>query len=437
MCIQIIACIYIMTQNPIVLIILALPSVLSAAPPPRLEIKGASENEMRLTAEDRSNGTWALETSTDLMHWTRPGITLNVRNSVLPVPAESLPPGTYYRLASLPAKSEKTKARMLNLPATPYTYSAWGTPPSNLTKTISSAIINDKKATLGRVLFYDRRVSRDNSVSCASCHQPERAFADGVSLSSGHLGGPTIRNSVSLQHARTYSRGGGIFWDGRGKTLDTSVLEPISHPVEMGLSLADLTKKIYSEPYYQELFVAAYESSVPSPEKVGECLADFIEAMASFRSKYDTASVTAFANFTAEETAGRSIFSQRCASCHPVGTFTTGAFANNGLELQYQDPGLAALSGLPSDEGKFRTPSLRQVALTAPYMHDGRFATLREVIDFYDHGVTKHPNLTKPLTGTAMNLKETEKQALEAFLKTLTDTSVQENPAFSDPFRTD
>jgi cytochrome c peroxidase len=119
-----------------------------------------------------------------------------------------------------------------------------------------------------------------------------------------------------------------------------------------------------------------------------------------------------------------------------MGNFTTGGFANNGLEMNYVDRGRAALTGLPQHEGQFRIPSLRQVALTAPFMHDGRFATLREVIDFYDHGVVAHPNLTIPLTATPMNLSEEQKNALEAFLKTLTDSSIQIRPEFSDPFRT-
>lgn len=427
-----------MSQKMAILAACMVPSLLSAAPPPpRLDIKGGTAGEMHLTAEDRDNRSWALEISRDLVNWTPSGITFSVRNSVLPVSAGTIPPGTFYRLSSLPTSPAKTVKQALNLPSTRYTYATWATLPANLSKGVGTATINDVKATLGRVLFYDRRVSLDNSVSCASCHQPEHAFADGVALSAGHRGAPTIRNSVSLQHARNYIRGGMIFWDGRGKTLDAAVLEPIAHPDEMGLSLTELTKKISAELYYKELFAAAYETSVPTSQKVGECLADFIEAMVSFRSKYDTGAVTAYANFTAEEKAGKTIFSSRCSSCHPLGNFSNGLFANNGLDLQYRDRGLAALTGLATDEGKFRVPSLRQIALTAPYMHDGRFATLREVIDFYDHGVVRHPNLTQPLTGAAMNLKESDKLALEAFLKTLTDTSVQENPAFADPFRTD
>ena len=425
-----------MSQKAVICMILMLPAIVSAVPPPRLDIQPGAKMavQAKLTAHDRSNGSWVLEVSTDLVNWTPAGITVDVRNSVQTVPTGKIPAGTYYRLASLPTPLQKTVSQTLNLPQTRYTYAAWATPPANLVKTIGTATINDAKATLGRVLFYDRRVSRDNSVSCASCHTQEHAFADGVALSTGHLGVPTIRNSVSLQHARTYTRGGMIFWDGRGKTLDASVLEPIAHPDEMGLSLADLTKKISGEPYYRTLFSAAYESSTPTAEKIGECLGDFIEAMVSFRSKYDTGSVTNYANYTAEEKTGKTIYSSRCSYCHPLGTFTNGTFANNGLELHYKDRGLAALTGLPTDEGKFRIPSLRQVELTAPYMHDGRFATLREVIDFYEQGIVRHQNLTYPLTETRSKMKESEKQALEAFLKTLTDKSVQENPAFGDPF---
>lgn len=429
------------TQKALLLSCLVLVSPSMAATPPTVEIHKDGANWIRFAAHDRLNGSWRLEFSWDLVHWTQQGRDLHVRNSVLPlsysIPPDQAPDKAYYRLASLPSTPVKTVANTLVDEKEPYPYALNATPPEHLLNSIGRATINDKKAALGRVLFHDRRLSLDNSVSCASCHQREHAFADGAARSIGHRGAATTRNSISLQHARTYVKGGMIFWDGRGKSLDTAVLDPISHPDEMGLSINALLLKIRTEPYYRELFVSAYQNPEPSSQKVGECLADFIESMVSFRSKYDQGFPLNFSNFTSQEKAGKQIFSTRCGSCHPLGSFTNGGFANNGLELEYADRGRAEYTGLATHEGTFRTPSLRQVALTAPYMHDGRFATLREVIEFYDHGVVGHRNLTPPLTAKPMGLKEYDKLALEAFLNTLTDRSALEAPAFSDPFRTD
>jgi cytochrome c peroxidase len=168
---------------------------------------------------------------------------------------------------------------------------------------------------------------------------------------------------------------------------------------------------------------------------VAQALSDFIEAMPSFSSKYDTSQ----GNLTQQEQLGRSLFNTHCATCHTVGTgaFTNGLFMNNGLDLHYSDTGRAQITHNPQDEGKFRVPSLRDVAVTAPYMHDGRFQTLRQVIDFYSNGVSANPYLSAPLTPAPKNFTESEKLALEAFLKTLTDETAATNPAFSDPFRKD
>lgn len=432
-----------MTQKALLLSCLVLVSpALAAPPPPTIDISRDAGGDLRFKIHDRMNGSWRMEYSPDLIDWRPQPQEVHVRNSVLPlshyyIPAVQTSGQGYYRLAALPTPPPKTVSNTLSLPEATYGYALHATPPAILQESIGKAIINDKKATLGRVLFYDRRLSRDNSISCASCHQPERGFADGVAKSIGHQGKLTARNSISLQHARTYQKGSQIFWDGRGKSLDSAVLEPVSHPVEMGLSISDMQMKIREEPYYRELFNAAYQSSEPSAVRVSECLSDFIESMVSFRSKYDQHLPYNFANFTSRERFGKEIFTARCASCHPLGSFTSGGFANNGLDLQYADRGRRGITGLVADEAMFRIPSLRQVGLTAPYMHDGRFATLRQVIDFYDHGVKNHQNLTLPLKPVPMKLNEEEKLALEAFLNTLTDTSAQENPAFSDPFRTD
>lgn len=434
-------CIYIMNANPSIVLLLMATVGLSAAPPPRIAIQPIAGEGVLLEAHDRENGSWILEHSPDGKLWTSLGPAAHVRNSVLPMAGgEALQTQSgrgFFRLASSPVVPERSLTHMLNLPATPHPYSEQSVAPGILARTVGAVTINNHRATLGRVLFHDRRLSRDNSVSCASCHVQDRAFAEEGAFSLGHLGVKTTRNTVSLTHVRNYSKTGAIFWDGRSSVLDSAVLDPITHPDEMGLTLETMVAKVAAEPYYAPLLVAAFDTNVPTQARVGTALADFIEAMTTFGSKYDQQSMHSFGNFTAQENAGKSLFTSKCASCHPLGNFTNGGFANNGLEMHYADRGRAALTGNPQHEGQFRIPSLRQVGLTAPYMHDGRFATLREVIDFYDHGVVAHPNLTAPLTGTIMELSENQKQALEAFLNTLTDASIQTRPEFSDPFRID
>jgi len=415
---------------------------LPAEPLPKIDLQQVPGQGLRLDAHDRGNGSWILEHSTDGRQWARLGPPVHVRNSVLPLAGgESFPTqagrGFYRLVPSSEAPPERTIGHMLDLPANPHPYAEQSTAPGIFSRVIGPATINNHRATLGRVLFHDRRLSKDNSVSCASCHLQEKAFAEDAAFSLGHLGAKTTRNTVSLTHVRSYSKTNSIFWDGRSSILDSAVLDPITHPDEMGLSLDSMVKKVAEEPYYAPLLTAAFGTEAPTQARVGAALADFIEAMTTFGSKYDRESANSFRNFTAEENAGKSLFTSKCASCHPLGNFTNGGFANNGLEMDYADPGRAALTGNPLHEGQFRIPSLRQVGLTAPYMHDGRFATLREVIDFYDHGVVVHPNLTRPLTGAKMQLTESQKQALEGFLNTLTDASIQTRAEFSDPFRTD
>ncbi|MFM8470113.1 MAG: cytochrome-c peroxidase [Limisphaerales bacterium] len=188
-------------------------------------------------------------------------------------------------------------------------------------------------------------------------------------------------------------------------------------------------------------------------ERISLALAQFVRSIVSTRSKYDLGVTNNFANFTTQENLGRQIFFGQagfthvtCAACHGSDNFVPGApINNNGLENPYVDKGVGALTGLPQDEGLFKVPSLRNIELTAPYMHDGRFATLEQVVEFYDSGVVAHPNLSPPLrvppgngaasgTPLRLNLTPTQKAALVAFLKTLTDPNLATDPKFSDPF---
>lgn len=326
--------------------------------------------------------------------------------------------------------------------------------------------ITDAGATLGRVLFYDTRLSVNDSIACASCHLQENAFSDPRRFSVGFADGRTTRNSMGLANLRFSNLGGsrpGFFWDERAATLEDQALIPIQDPIEMGMNLQDLERKLQDTSYYPALFDAAFGSPQVTSDRIAKALAQFMRAMVSFDSKFDRGAKTAsddtedFANFTDEENLGKKLFIEGvggvgeigCAHCHVPPTFSMPKSFNNGLEVEYQDQGLGARGVPPNDpftpsnDGKFKAPSLRNIALTAPYMHDGRFETLEEVIDHYSNGVHPHENLglafpedarvgSDQLSG--FGLTDAQKSALIAFLMTLTDEAFVSDPRFSDPF---
>ncbi|MEM7159161.1 MAG: cytochrome c peroxidase [Myxococcota bacterium] len=328
--------------------------------------------------------------------------------------------------------------------------------------------ISDAGATLGRVLFYDTMLSANGTVSCASCHQQSDGFTDPLTLSEGFEGGLTGRNSMSLANARFYDAGH-FFWDERADTLEDQVLMPIQDPVEMGLTLEQLLERVGEQPYYPYLFEDAFGDPDVSTERISFALAQFVRSISSYRSPWDDgmdahgdANVD-FSNYSAEENLGKQLFLGQagCAVCHldqggPAGPpgpgggdlnnsaiFMLVAAANNGLDaaLDNDDNGVGDVVGNANQNGLFKSPSLRNVELTGPYMHDGRFDTLRQVIDHYDANVQPHPNLDPRLGGgpggapRQLNLSNADKDALEAFLETLTDGPLLVDPRFADPFR--
>jgi cytochrome c peroxidase len=320
----------------------------------------------------------------------------------------------------------------------------------NQDDTPATNAVSDAGATLGRVLFYDKRLSTNQTISCSSCHQREHGFADPRRFSTGFNGGQTARNAMGLTNARWYLRRH-FFWDERANTLEDQVLMPIQNSVEMGMTLDTLVSRLSAEPFYTNLFNNAFGSPEVTSTRISLALAQFVRSIISTRSKYDQGIPIGFSNFTPEENLGRQLFFGQvgvatCAACHGTDNFVPGpAINNNGLEYPYVDKGLGGITGIATDNGKFKVPSLRNIELTAPYMHDGRFATLEEVVEFYNSGVVDNPNLSPPLrvrTGPGqppgpplrLNLTTAQKAALVAFLKTLTDTSVTTDPKFSDPF---
>ena len=253
---------------------------------------------------------------------------------------------------------------------------------------------------------------------------------------------------MGLSNARWYQRRA-FFWDERAATLEDQVLQPIQNSVEMGMTLSGLVTRLSAEPYYATLFTAAFGTATVTSDRISKALAQFVRSIVSTQSKYDIGVATGFANFTAQENQGRQIFQTPnlggCAACHGTDNFVPGPnINNNGLEFPYVDLGRGGITGLATDNGLFKVPSLRNIGLTAPYMHDGRFATLEAVVEFYNSGVVDNPNLSPPLRnppGTPgaglprrLNLTAAQKAALVAFLKTLTDTSVTTDAKFSDPF---
>jgi cytochrome c peroxidase len=284
---------------------------------------------------------------------------------------------------------------------------------------------------LGRSLFHDPRFSLDGSVSCASCHGVDAAFTDkDQRLSKGVRGALGTRNAMPIFNLAWAKE---FFWDGRAKSLRQQALMPIQDAHEMAESLPAVVRKLAQDEALVKQFSIVFGSAEVTAERIGLALEQFMLTLVSQDSKFDRVQ-KGEAQFTAEEMKGfqlfltehdpfRGLHGADCFHCHGGPLFTNHHFMNIGLPND-ADPGRAKVTGDAADHGKFRTPSLRNVAVTGPYMHDGRFQTLEEVIDHYDHGVVKgqtlDPNLAKhPDTG--MKLSPADKAALVAFMRTLTD----------------
>jgi cytochrome c peroxidase len=334
------------------------------------------------------------------------------------------------------------------LPAQPYSYAGVQLPAHFLApgpgggvaaadNTPASNPITNPGAALGRVLFYDRRLSANDAVSCASCHQQSTGFSDPERLSRGFAGGETDRHSMSLANARFYRRGR-FFWDERAATLEAQVLQPIQDPVEMGVSLADLVLKLQATSFYAPLFNAAFGSPDITSERVAHALAQFTRSLVSFTSPFDSAFAGAaqpdLARLAPEAAQGARLFADPavgCARCHGTHAQIAGDAFNTGLDATITDAG--------ADNGRFKAPSLRNVAVRGRFMHDGRFTTLLEVVEHYDNGVRANPGLDPGLRGPdgqprRLNLTQPQKDALIAFLEALTDPGFLTDPRFSDPF---
>ena len=297
--------------------------------------------------------------------------------------------------------------------------------------------ITDAGATLGRVLFYDTRLSLGETTSCASCHRQDAGFSDPDVLSTGHGGEQTARHSMGLAFSRYYEPGR-FFWDERAATLEDQVLEPIQDVVEMGMTLPQVRARLEATEFYGALFEDAFGTPDITDDRMARALAQFVRSIVAPNSRYDVARAQnpgggPLPGLTALENQGRQIFGQaQCAQCHEGELFVGDRTFNNGLDANTDaDPG--------AGQGRFKTGSLRNIALTAPYMHDGRFETLADVIGFYSTGIQPHPNLDNRLRvgggqPRRFNFSEGERAALVAFLNTLTDDTMASDERWSDPF---
>lgn len=319
--------------------------------------------------------------------------------------------------------------------------------------------LTTESVALGRRLFYDPRLSGNNQISCATCHQQEFAFTDGLKASVGVSGKPLAFNSMSLANLMWGPQR--FFWDGRSESLEDQALQPIQHPDEMAQSLDELMAELAADAVYVELFDAAYGEM--SANAISKALANFQRTLISANSRYDQY-LRGEISLTAEEEKGRKLFMAHpdakvslkggnCIDCHSqfvTSGFSTGidGFSNNGLDGEDNLlPGLSTVTGKPAHRGFFKTPSLRNIAVTAPYMHDGRFNSLEEVLDHYDEGIQDSSTLSpliveadnQPLAERgkgeiSLNLTEDEKNAIIAFLHTLTDSDFLSEKRLSNPF---
>lgn len=288
---------------------------------------------------------------------------------------------------------------------------------------------------LGRKLFYDPILSSDKTMSCASCHQQNHGFAEPTAVSTGVDGIKGNRNASALINIGWQSS---FFWDGRSRTLEQQALEPVPNPIEMHLEWPDAVSRLRSHATYPAEFEFVFGTKNITKEHVGMAIAQFERSLISDQSKFDRF-LKGEVELDPMESAGFNLFfseKAECFHCHGQPLFTDDELHNNGLDAVFTDIGLAEHTGRAQDYGMFRTPTLRNVEYTAPYMHDGRFNTLEEVVDFYSDSVKSSATVDPlmPNDNGGFRLKSLEKAQLVAFLKTLSDTSFINNEKFSSPF---
>lgn len=300
---------------------------------------------------------------------------------------------------------------------------------------------------LGRMLFYETKLSSNQTISCASCHQQKLAFTDGKAFSDGINNVPTKRSSMSLANLLWVRN---FFWDGRAKGLEEQAKFPLNDPHEMGAYLEKAVLELRKTKEYPPLFKEAFGTSEINSEKITKAIAQFERTLISANSNYDQYLKGEYKP-TKEELNGMELFMNspqpeknirgaNCAQCHGTPKMYMELFHNNGLDSEPKDIGREELTGMPNDRGRFRVATLRNIALTAPYMHDGRFKNLEEVLDHYNEHISPSKSLSislkdrsNNLNGKDLGLTVNEKSNIISFLKMLTDSTFINDPKFSDP----
>lgn len=302
---------------------------------------------------------------------------------------------------------------------------------------------------LGRKLFYETKLSGDNTISCGECHSPQSAFSDPNQFSTGIDGIQGNRNSMALINLGWNTS---FFWDGRAKTLEDQVLQPVTNPIEMHETWPNAIAKLQQSLEYKNMFFKAFGEEGIDSIKASKALAQFLRTMISGSSKFDVMykyennlslsgnEQSIYATITPAEWAGYDLFKSDndadCFHCHNGPLMQVNKFSNNGLDATFTDNGRGDVTGNPNDNGKFKVPTLRNIAYSAPYMHDGRFSTLDDVINHYSHGVVTSPTidpLMELVFQGGVQLDASQKDLIKQFLLTMSDESFINNPDFREP----
>ncbi|TXD50158.1 cytochrome-c peroxidase [Polaribacter sp. IC073] len=298
--------------------------------------------------------------------------------------------------------------------------------------------LTQEGVSLGKKLFFDTILSGDETQSCASCHNPKRAFTDNKQFSEGINGNFGKRNAMPLFNL-AWNFDERFTWDGKEFSLEKQAFEPVSNPIEMHANWKIVTEKLQQHLEYPTLFLQAFGTSKIDSTLVTKAIAQFERTLISGNSKFDRY-LQGETTLTPEEENGFDIFMDEakgdCFHCHGSNNnplWTDNKFHNNGLDTNFSDLGLGKITGDPSDNGKFKSPSIRNLTFTAPYMHDGRFATLEEVIDHYSEGLKRSSTidpLMKKINQGGVQLSRQDKADLKAFLLSLSDPNFTSNTSF-------
>ena len=328
---------------------------------------------------------------------------------------------------------------------TPYDFRHGALPAPDLP---ADNVLTNTKVQLGRMLFYDVKLSKDNSQACADCHRQEHAFTDTTRFSLGVRNLPGHRQAMSVFNMAWNDNE--FFWDGRAHLLRDQAVLPIQDELEMDESLENVVAKLSAGKVYTDQFIRAFGDDAVTDDRIGLALEAFMLTIVSHNSKYDKF-LAGTAELTPSEERGLRLFETEynpffpessgadCQHCHGGANFENDLYMNNGLDTddEMQDNGRSAATGDVADRGKFKVTSLRNIAVTAPYMHDGRFQTLEEVIDHYNAGIQPSTTLDPALENTratGLLLTEEDKTDLVNFLKTLTDEDLLTREEFGSPF---